>query len=242
MLAKNFPILCLLLLLAACQTAPSKQTIELEVARLDAKLDTLESALITQFDTVCSNNLEQLEADISNRVGGALRRQLTEARKETQAATRKIKELEAQCENDVLDEKIYLGEVEDVTFYNEEVTLEARIDTGAETSSVGVYALTQFERDGDEWVRFKLLNLKKAPWVEYKIRDDVRIKTKIEGFTDERYEIRMDIKVGNIIYRRQLVNLADRKKFDYQALLGRSFLRDRAVVDVSVKHQLKRRK
>lgn len=242
MFAKQFLILCLLLLLAACQTAPDEQIIQAEVTRLDAKLDTMESVLRTQIDTVCANNLAQIEADISSRVGVALRRQLAESHKEVQTAKRKLKDLEAQCETDVLDEKIYLGEVEDITFYNEEVTLEARIDTGAETSSVGVYALTQFERDGDEWVRFKLINLKKAPWFEYRIRDDVRIKTRVEGFTDERYEIRMDIKVGNIIYRRQLVNLADRKKFDYQALLGRSFLRDRAVVDVSVKHQLKRRK
>ena len=39
--------------------------------------------------------------------------------------------------------------------------------------------------------------------------------------------------MGGVSYKKQLFNLADRSHLDYQLLIGRSFLRDIAVVDVS---------
>jgi len=227
MFQKHVILISASILLGACATPQNTLLVEDELARLDTKIGGLEISLAERFESVCSNNLAQIERDLSTRLKVDLTKKLAEAEKAASRVKRDLKDLRAQCNTETLDE---------------EITLEARIDSGAETSSVGVYALTQFERDGKGWVRYKLVNLKKAPWLEHRIRDDVRIKSRVEGFTDERYEIRMDIKVGSKVYRRQVFNLANRKNFDYQALLGRSFLRDVAIVDVSVEHQLKRKR
>ena len=242
MFQKHVILISASILLGACATPQNTLLVEDELARLDTKIGGLEISLAERFESVCSNNLAQIERDLSTRLKVDLTKKLAEAEKAASRVKRDLKDLRAQCNTETLDDKLLLGAVEDVTFIDEEITLEARIDSGAETSSVGVYALTQFERDGKGWVRYKLVNLKKAPWLEHRIRDDVRIKSRVEGFTDERYEIRMDIKVGSKVYRRQVFNLANRKNFDYQALLGRSFLRDVAIVDVSVEHQLKRKR
>ena len=242
MFQKHVILISASILLGACATPQNTLLVEDELARLDTKIGGLEISLAERFESVCSNNLAQIERDLSTRLKVDLTKKLAEAEKAASRVKRDLKDLRAQCNTETLDDKLLLGAVEDVTFIDEEITLEARIDSGAETSSVGVYALTQFEPDGKGWVRYKLVNLKKAPWLEHRIRDDVRIKSRVEGFTDERYEIRMDIKVGSKVYRRQVFNLANRKNFDYQALLGRSFLRDVAIVDVSVEHQLKRKR
>ena len=51
---------------------------------------------------------------------------------------------------------IIIGEVEKVTFISKGLKLKARIDTGAETSSLGVDDQQPFERDGKKWLRFSV--------------------------------------------------------------------------------------
>jgi hypothetical protein len=46
----------------------------------------------------------------------------------------------------------------------------------------------------------------------------------------------MDVEMGGKKYKNQLFNLADRSYLDFQVLMGRSFLRDIAIVDVSRKN------
>ncbi len=240
MIHKLLTTFCLPLGLSACLLTSGGGAQTSEIASLNEKIDTLESSLVSRFESSCQHNIEQIETELGERLATDLKQEVAKQKQLNRAKTKELKTLQTQCNTNGDDEKVIFGEVEDVTFIDEDLTLEARVDTGAETSSVGVFALTQFERDGQDWVRFKLVNLKKAPWLEYRIRDDVRIKSRVKGFTDERYEIEMDIKVGNTVYRDQIFNLANRRRFEYQALLGRSFLRDLAIVDVGVKHQLKR--
>ena len=47
----------------------------------------------------------------------------------------------------------------------------------------------------------------------------------------------MDVKFGNEIIT-AVFSLADREKFEYQALIGRNILTGRAIVDTSVSHTL----
>jgi len=92
--------------------------------------------------------------------------------------------------------------------------MKARIDSGAVTSSIGVYNLKNFERDGDKWVRFSLDNDKNTQTHEYPVYDTVTIKQTSE-LSEERIE-----------------------NLDFQLLIGRSFLRDRAIIDVGSKFLL----
>ena len=74
------------------------------------------------------------------------------------------------------------------------------------------------------------------------MRADVRIKQRRQDGVEQRFEVRMDINVGGKRYRRQWFNLADRSHLDYQVLLGTSFLKDIAIVDVSLKKHLSKKK
>ena len=48
--------------------------------------------------------------------------------------------------------------------------IKAKLDTGARTSSIHAYATTVFERDGVDWVRFRV-----RPWQE-SVEDEVVIE------------------------------------------------------------------
>ena len=131
-----------------------------------------------------------------------------------------------------------MGAVENVLLTKEQLEFNARIDTGADASSLGVYNIKRFERDGKKWVKFALSEKAEAEVFEYPIFDTVKIKQS-SSFNEDRIEIKVDIQMGGVNYEKQLFNLADRSHLQYQLLIGRSFLRDIAVVDVSRKRLLR---
>ena len=137
-----------------------------------------------------------------------------------------------------LSGKILIGEVENIFLVKEKKVFAARIDTGADTSSFGVYNLTKFERDGKKWVKFSLKSDENASIFEYPIYDKVKIKQQSNMKAEERIEIKMSIKLGRKEYLNQIFNLADRSHLEFQVLIGRNFLKDIALVDVSRKHIL----
>ena len=83
----------------------------------------------------------------------------------------------------------------------------ARVDSGAETSSLSAKDVVEFERDGDDWVRFTF---------EHDSSDPVE----------------MDIHLGDRLQRTEFT-LTDRSRMTYPVLLGRAFLIDLYVVDVA---------
>ncbi|MDN3653747.1 ATP-dependent zinc protease [Thalassotalea ponticola] len=131
--------------------------------------------------------------------------------------------------------KFTVGAVESVYFSKEKLRFDARIDTGAVTSSLGVYNETRFERDGDKWVRFQLEDKEDALTYEYPVERIIRIIQQTSSSADRRPVIKMRFKLGQEKYRAEF-SLADRDHLDYQVLIGREFLTDIAVVDVSAKY------
>jgi len=108
----------------------------------------------------------------------------------------------------------------------------ARIDTGARTTSLHATNIELFERDGKDWVRFQ--NDRSGNGVqnwELPLKRMVRIKRK-QGGSIERPVVELKIQVGDVIQRLE-VNLADRGNFEYPLLIGRDFLQDLVIVDVS---------
>ena len=64
---------------------------------------------------------------------------------------------------EIIVEKAHLpiiGEVEPIYFLPMKTPFLARIDTGATTSSLDAKDIVYFERDGERWVSFKLVNRK----------------------------------------------------------------------------------
>ncbi len=131
-----------------------------------------------------------------------------------------------------------IGAIEPIYFLPMKTPFTARIDTGAETSSIDAENQTFFERDGESWVAFDLINKSSGEkhHFEKKIAKQKKVK-RIEN-SEERIIVPMDVKFGGKILKPNF-SLADREKFNYQALIGRNIITGMAVVDTSLANTLK---
>ncbi|MDD9156824.1 RimK/LysX family protein [Aliivibrio sp. S4TY2] len=133
------------------------------------------------------------------------------------------------------DGKLILGEEEWMYIKAINHNAKARIDTGATTSSISAIDIEMFERDGKDWVKFKLAhNDKETKEFESPV---VRIVTIRQSSTEERTDrpvIDAWVQIGDLKTKTEFT-LNDRTHMTFPVLLGRTFFRDVAVVDVSKK-------
>jgi hypothetical protein len=136
-----------------------------------------------------------------------------------------------------LDSKIIIGQIQMIKITPPKVILEARIDTGATTTSIDARDITEFERDGKKWVKYTVIHGKKKHELESPIDKTVLIKRHGKE-AQERYVIKMRVSAGTIT---QLIDvtLADRSEYKFPILIGRNFLKDYFIVDVSRSNILK---
>ena len=126
-----------------------------------------------------------------------------------------------------------IGEVEYATI-NSVFTAPARIDTGAETTSIDARHIKKLDRDGQAWVAFEVHGRdKQVDKFKLPISRSVKIK-RHGGESIERYVVQMTVKVGQRSAFIE-VSLADRSSFEYAILIGRNFLQGQALVDVQGK-------
>lgn len=139
---------------------------------------------------------------------------------------------------EALENKVLLGRNEWVGFPRIGTYLKARIDSGANTASLSARDITEFEREGEDWVRFKLALGKEAvvvddvrnEWIETKVVRRVRI---IQASGEEsRPVVSLLTKLGPIKENVEFT-LNDRSHLDYPVLLGRRFMMDIALIDVA---------
>ncbi|MFK7830217.1 MAG: ATP-dependent zinc protease [Congregibacter sp.] len=132
-----------------------------------------------------------------------------------------------------------IGETEWAVVEPGDLVLEARIDTGAETSSIHAENIQLIEKDGKRWVRFTMLDPETDQdiQVERRLHRRILVKQKASDNTDRRYVVRMWVTIGDT--RTWLdVSLSDRDDFEFPLLIGRNMLIDAFVVDVSKHHTL----
>lgn len=113
----------------------------------------------------------------------------------------------------------------------------ARIDTGAETSSLGISEYRLFERDGKRWIEVTLpaqADGEPEAVISRPLVRMVRIK-RHNAESVRRPVIKLRVKLGSIDEEIEFT-LADRDDFEYPVLIGRNLLSSRAVVDVSRKY------
>jgi len=126
-----------------------------------------------------------------------------------------------------------IGGVETLVLVKEKLRIPARIDTGAQTSSLSAVGIQPYERDGRKWLRFQVKNQETGRLVELK-RPLIRMaKIKRHGqIAAERPVVRLLVAIGPIRTKCEFT-LVDRSDYKYPALVGRNFLSGRAMVDVS---------
>lgn len=135
--------------------------------------------------------------------------------------------------------KIIAGWVEDIVISPEQTRFRAKLDTGAKTSSIHAKNIEEFERDGQNWVRFTLpKGLEKkaqARTVELPVARETLIKRhKLDSV--KRYVVELGFCMNSNYYETEFT-LADRRNFIYPVLLGRRFLENRIIVDPAEKHR-----
>ena len=125
-----------------------------------------------------------------------------------------------------------IGAVEWATVEPAEVRLQARMDTGTEVTSLQATKIKMVEKDGKQYVRFFVTDPAINEEVEFERR--LRRKITVRQGEDERryYTVKLWISVGET--RSQVeVALRNTDDPDYALSLGRNFLVDAAIVDVS---------
>lgn len=137
------------------------------------------------------------------------------------------------CPTSKLDDKLLIGEIEKVKVSPPDVVYTARIDSGAAGTSLHATNIVRFERDGEKWVRFNIDNPDGEPiTLEREVLRRVRIKqVELEDF-ERRLVVRMTLTLGSITEQVEM-SLTDRSEMEYPVLVGRNFLRNNAIVDVS---------
>lgn len=131
------------------------------------------------------------------------------------------------------DGKLILGEKEWVYVPGLEQNFRARVDTGATTSSISAVDIQPFERDGKDWVKFKIEHEGvKSKEIALPVQRWVKIRQSSADGTHERAVVNAWIQIGDLKEQTEFT-LADRTHLTFPLLLGRSFFKDVAVVDVS---------
>ena len=132
-----------------------------------------------------------------------------------------------------------IGETAVVREVNTGLEFEARVDTGAATSSIHVDAddvvivdeSPKPDENIDKLVRVRLDNGDgKKAWVETKIEDYAEVRS--ANGAEHRYLVRLPLQFGDI-QKIAIVNLKDRSTMKYRLLLGREFLKNDFLVDVA---------
>jgi len=119
------------------------------------------------------------------------------------------------------------------------IKIKTKLDTGAKTSSIDALDIEEFERDGKRWVRFRIPLARRTDdsdhgedlVLERRVRRETMIKDH-DSKSSKRYVVKLSMCIGGSRFSTE-VNLADRSRFNYPLLLGRSALKHRALVDAS---------
>ena len=126
--------------------------------------------------------------------------------------------------------KEVIGWVENVGVSSSNAIVKAKIDTGADSSSLHCECITPYERDGEQWVKFTITDIDdQSVSYEKKVLRTTKVKRHF-GEVQERIVVRMGICIGDK-YGETDVSLVDRSGFNYSLLIGRKYLKDKFIVD-----------
>jgi hypothetical protein len=124
-----------------------------------------------------------------------------------------------------------LGWVENAHLPDPGLELRAKLDTGAETSSIDARILKKFRKAGKRWIRFSVADRDSGE--EFVIvRERVRTIGVVQhdGSRQTRPVVKMKICLAGTLLDAE-VSLIDRSEFNYPLLLGRGALASFALID-----------
>ena len=226
-------------LLSGCTTLTQSEqyhqealaAIQASETNFNHRLSGLELKLNTQSD-----DIEALQGQVKK-----LTLELNTLRKKTAKRLQKSNEsinLQASTSTQATPtHQIVLGSVERMTIDSIKQTFDAQIDTASVTSSLNAVDLEEFERNGEKWVRFHLAGSSQAKkeeklWIEAPILRYVKAHKTDGSSLARRPVVELWVRVGKIHEKAQFT-VSSESKSQLPVLLGKAFIRDIAVVDVS---------
>jgi predicted small lipoprotein YifL len=237
------------LLLAGCGAAGYLRVPEADLQRLDARIqeqdERLERLSQDQADTRVSQLTSYREMIDRLYAIGAKQEEMIQRQREWEDFIRSTRLQLSNLEDAGLEEqqdrletvtgdKQVVGSVERVYLSPPGAELSARIDTGATTSSLDAQEIEFFERNGDPWVRFTVVNPEDESRIvlERKVVRNVRIIQAVVDEAERRPVVELGVTVGKTTQTAQFT-LSDRRHLEHPVLIGRNVLMDIMVVDVS---------
>lgn len=131
--------------------------------------------------------------------------------------------------------QLILGRYEWIALPDAGVVFSARVDSGANTSSLHATDIQEFERDGQTWLRFNT-PLENAAGEEQKIQLEAPLTRQVTirqaSGSEERPVVQLRIQLGSWVQDAEFT-LTNRGKMTHPALLGRRFFMDVALIDVA---------
>ncbi len=132
--------------------------------------------------------------------------------------------------SETMSQKIVAGIVEPVAIGASRFVVDAKLDTGADSCSLHARNIQTFDRNGGKWIRFDVESRdRRTETLEAPLVRTAEIK-RGTGTAPLRPVIHLRLCLGKI-QREVEVNLTDRGRFKYPALIGRNFLAGFVVVD-----------
>lgn len=141
------------------------------------------------------------------------------------------------------DGKKIMGRVEKILLMDKKIILDAKLDSGADSSSLSAKNILPFERNHKKWIQFTISSTDQiytAPLIK-----NIKILRRSDEITNNhnylyklRPTIQLPICVGNQKFL-ILVNLIDRSTFKYPMLIGNDAIKKMGIIiDVSKSYTL----
>lgn len=224
----TFLVICTLFIISGCVTTNNNEQKAQQVTLTN---------LQGEFVKITEKN-KQLQTELKASQDKVTTLSALVKKKETLSTLVKKKEkmvIKKQKTATKLNDKTILGQSEWVYVSKVKSNYKGRIDTGAATSSISALDIERFERDGKKWVRFNLTHDKddNKQIVEAKIVRIAKItQSSRPGIKNERPVVNLHVRIGDVAYQTEFT-LTDRLHMEYPVLIGRTFMQDVVLVDVS---------
>lgn len=227
---RNYPVITFaLLMLSACNPQADK------LSEREARINARESELVTLFAELVEQR-KSLEKHPSDKLPGTQENSDADKRNacSCDAGSAGAPKQGASAKTDT---KTILGGLESVYLDPPGLKFSARIDTGAQTSSLNALDIVEFERDGKPFVKFSMLHPETKEKIELtrRLRRYVRVKELGNRESQRRPVVRMRVVLADLDEQINFT-LENRSRFKHQVLIGRNLLQDLAIVDVSKKY------
>ena len=133
-------------------------------------------------------------------------------------------------------EKLLIGRKEDIDLPDLKLKgVDAKIDTGAYSSSIHCHHIRLVKQDGKQVLKFKVLDPEHESYQRKTFIFKAFKKTKVKssnGKSENRFLITTSVRIFGKSFRTEFT-LSDRSDMKFPVLLGRKFIRQGFIVDVN---------